>query len=135
MSDAKDVAEQVYARFGAGDIDGFLDLCSEEVEWVVNGPHQLEKCSDFHGKDGVRDFLAILDRTWAFSSFSPREFIAAGNKCVVLGEESGTYRDTGQGFNNRWAHVFTVRDGSLTSFREFLCHWTVDQKPPEMSWG
>lgn len=131
---ALDVVKQVYERFGEGDIDGFLDLCAEDIEWVVNGPDSLEKCRGYKGIAGVRDFLSILDRTWTFSSFAPREFIAGSNKVVVLGEETGTDKATGQAFENRWAHVFTVRGGRIVTFREFLCHWPGGESPPNMSW-
>jgi len=128
------VVREVYKRFSEGDIDGFLKLCADDIEWVVNGPATLEKCSSFHGIDGVRTFLSILDRTWSFSSFTPREFIDGGDKVVVLGEEAGTDQSTGEKFENRWAHIFTVRDRRILAFREFLCHWSGKQHPPKMSW-
>ena len=131
---ADDIVKEVYRRFAEGDIDGFLKLCADDVEWVVNGPANLEKCRSYRGIDGVRAFLAILDRTWAFSSFTPREFIDGGDKVVVLGEETGTDLATGGHFENRWAHVFTVRDRLIVTFREFLCHWSGQQRPPRMGW-
>lgn len=131
---AIDIVRRVYQRFGEGDIEGFLKLCADDIEWVVNGPGTLEKCRSFKGIDGVRDFLAILSRTWSFKSFMPREFIDAGDKVVVLGEEAVTDLATGEGFENRWVHVFTVRDGVIVTFREFLCYWPASQPPPAMSW-
>ena len=130
----EDVVRDVYQRFSENDIEGFLKLCADDIEWVVNGPAALEKCRSFHGIDGVRSFLSILDRTWSFSSFTPREFIRGGDKVVVLGEEAGVDRTTNNRFENRWAHVFTVKDHKITTFREFLCHWTGRQHPPRMSW-
>ena len=130
----EEVVRNVYQRFSEGDIEGFLKLCADNIEWVVNGPPGLEKCRSFHGINGVRDFLSILDRTWSFSSFTPREFICGRNKVVVLGEEVGVDRITNERFENRWAHVFTVEGRKITSFREFLCHWAGDQNPPQMSW-
>lgn len=129
-----EVAKRVYERFGAGDIEGFLKLCAEDIEWVVNGPGSFEKCRSFRSIEGVKTFLSILDRTWTFSSFAPREFIDGGDRVVVLGEEAGTDKATGEAFSNRWAHVLTVRRGRIASFREFLCHWPAPQDPPEMSW-
>ena len=131
---AEDIVREVYGRFAEGNIDGFLKLCADDIEWVVNGPAALEKCQSFHGVDGVRTFLSILDRTWSFSSFTPREFIDGGDKVVVLGEEAGTDKVTGEDFENRWAHVFTVRDCKIVTFREFLCHWSGQQRPPDMNW-
>jgi uncharacterized protein len=131
---ADDIVRDVYKRFSEGDIEGFLNLCADDIEWVVNGPSTLEKCRSYRGIDGVRAFLSVLDRTWSFNSFTPREFIDGGNKVIVLGEETGTDLATGENFENRWAHVFTLRDRKIGTFREFLCHWTGKQQPPPMSW-
>ena len=89
MTMALDIVKEVYSRFGEGDMDGFLNLCADDIEWVVNGPAALEKCKAFRGREGVQEFLNILGESWEFSSFTPREFISDGQTVVVLGEESG----------------------------------------------
>ena len=129
-----DTVRAIYQRFSAGDLDGVIALCADDIEWVVNGPAHLEKCRAFAGTTGVREFFAILGRTWNFTAFEAREFIAAGSKVVVLGDEKGSDCMTGEPFNNRWAHVFVVADGKIQSFREFLCHWPGDTVPPPMAW-
>lgn len=134
MAEALDVVKSVYERFGEGDLDGFLKLCGDNIEWVVNGPASLPKCRAFRGHAGVREFLDILGGIWEFTSFEPRQFIVDGSTVVVLGEETGTDKNSGHPFENRWAHVFDVTDGHVVRFRELLCHWTGDQRPPEMSW-
>jgi uncharacterized protein len=135
MPTALEVARDVYRRFAEGDIAGFLNLCAEDIEWVVNGPATLEKCRAFRGRSGVQEFLDILGRTWEFSEFAPREFLADGSTVVVLGEEKGKDRKSAMPFENRWAHVFRVKDGHVVSFREFLCHWPGERKPPAMNWN
>lgn len=135
MTTPLDIARGVYERFGAGDLDGVIDLCSPDIEWVVNGPPDLEKCRAFRGHQGVRQFFEILGRSWEFSSFETREFIAHGGSVVVLGEEAGRDNVKDAAFSNRWAHVFDVRDGQVQRFREFLCCWFGGESPPEMSWG
>lgn len=52
--------------------------------------------------------------------FSPKEFIAQGNKVVVLGHGAWTARETGRDFESDWVHVFTIDGGQITAFREFL---------------
>jgi uncharacterized protein len=135
MSSALEVVKDVYSRFAEGDIDGFLNLCDENIEWVVNGPANLEKCRAFKGRHGVKEFLDVLVGSWEFSSFTPRQFIADGQTVVVLGEEAGKDKSSGIGFENRWAHVFDVREKQIVRFREFLCHWTDQERPPAMSWS
>ena len=41
---------------------------------------------------------------------APREFIAQGDKVVVLGHGAWTTRDTGRDFESDWVHVFTVEN-------------------------
>jgi len=134
MMSALEVVKDVYGRFAKGDIDGFLNLCADHIEWVVNGPANLEKCNAFKGRRGVREFLNILAGSWEFSSFTPQQFFTEGQTVVVLGEETGKDKSSGIGFENRWAHVFDVRGEQIVRFREFLCHWTDEQRPPAMSW-
>lgn len=128
-----EIVRDIYRRFSDGDLEGFLALCAPDIEWVVNGPSELEKCRAFSGVDGVREFLEILNQTWHFTSFKPREFINGGDRIVVLGEETGTDRRSGEVFENRWAHVFTIRNRVVVTFREFLCHWPEGLHPPLMS--
>jgi len=134
MASPLEVAQGVYDRFAAGDMEGFLGLCAEDIEWVVNGPAHLEKCQAFRGHSGVRRFLDLL-AVWEFSAFTPKEFLVDGKTVVVLGEEAGTDKASGVSFQNRWAHVFDVEGDRVVRFREFLCHWPDPDQPPAMSWG
>ncbi len=135
MATALDVVKDVYFRFGEGDITGFLGLCAANIEWVVNGPQNLEKCRAYKGRNGVQEFLGILEESWEFSEFTPKEFLADGSTVVVLGEEKGKDKKSGMQFENRWAHVFEVEAGQIIRFREFLCHWPGNQQPPTMTWN
>ncbi|WPD21474.1 MAG: nuclear transport factor 2 family protein [Candidatus Electrothrix aestuarii] len=128
------IVQEVYKKLSSGDFEGFLDLCDDAIEWVVNGPETLEKCQAFQGKNGVRHFLDILGSTWYVSSFDVKSIVNENNTVVVLGEETGRHTDSEIFFENRWAHVFDVKDGKIVRFREFLCHWPGVQKPPEMTW-
>ena len=101
MPNTLELVKEVYRRFSENDIDGFLVLCADDIEWVVNGPPTLEKCRSFRGVRGVQEFLNILGESWEFREFSPREFIAEKN--------------SGFSFSNRWAHVFDVREGRWRS--------------------
>ena len=134
MTSSLEVVKNVYDCFAKGDIDGFLALCDEDIEWVVNGPASLRKCTSFEGLEGVRQFLDILESTWEFSAFEPKQFITQGGSVVVLGQEAGKDKNEGTAFENRWCHVFDISNGKVTRFREFLCHWSGAEKPPTMSW-
>jgi len=135
MATALEIVKDVYNRFAEEDIAGFLILCAGDIEWVVNGPAALEKCRTFKGREGVQEFLKILGESWEFSEFTPKQFLTDGPTVIVLGEEKGRDKKSGVPFENRWAHVFDVKDEQIIRFREFLCHWMGDQRPPKMSWN
>jgi len=118
MATPLEIVKDVYNRFAKGDIAGFLTLCADNIEWVVNGPASLEKCKAYKGRSGVQQFLDIL-AGWEFSSFAPREFIVDGQTVVVLGEETGTDKRSGIPFENRWAHVFDVKTDRSCDFVNF----------------
>ena len=133
MASPVDIVKHVYDCFSKGDLEGFIQMCDENIEWVVNGPASLEKCQSYHGREGVRQFLDILEHSWTFRSFSVNQYIHDGDSVVVLGEETGDDKTTNQPFENRWAHVFDIEDDKVIRFREFLCHWSGNEHPPEMS--
>jgi ketosteroid isomerase-like protein len=134
METSLQVVSGVYDRFAEDDVAGFPSLRADNIEWVVNGPSTLEKCRTFQGRSGVQEFLNILGGSWEFSVFAPRQYFSDGPTVVVLGEEKGRDKKSGTQFENRWVHVFDVKDARIVRFREFLCHWTGDQQPPAMSW-
>ena len=128
-----EVVKQVYECVTRGDMEGILGHCAEDVEWVVNGPADLERTRAFEGVEGVGKFLETIDHGWKYRFAAPREFIDAGEKIVVLGEAAGKERGTDEPFKSRWAHVFTVKNDRVVSFREFICYWRGDASPPPMS--
>jgi len=53
-------------------------------------------------------------------SFEPREFIAESDKVVVLGHYGWQVKANGRTFEGDFAHVFTVRNGQIVAFHEYM---------------
>jgi ketosteroid isomerase-like protein len=51
-----------------------------------------------------------------FEQFEPREFIAQGNKVVVLVFERFRIKATGRSVDNEYVHVVTLRGGKVVQF-------------------
>jgi ketosteroid isomerase-like protein len=115
-----DLVQQLYGAFGKGDIPTLMNSMSDDIAWHSGG-----RASDFPGfgpRKGhaeVQDFFKIIAENNEFSHFTPREFYAAGDKVFVLGDYALTLRKSKK-FASDWAHIFTIRDGKVTGFREFL---------------
>ena len=72
------------------------------------------------GPGQVEEFFKLVAANWDFSEFSPREFHAVDDKVFVLGHYAMALRKNGRKMASDWAHIFTIRDGKVVKFREFL---------------
>jgi ketosteroid isomerase-like protein len=122
MSDqqAVETVKRGYELFGQGDIAGFLNLLDEHVEWYSPGPSELPTAGVRKGRQAVGDFFATLDKHYEFQRFEPRQFIAQGDTVVVLGEDTVRVKTTGTVLTEEWAHVFTLSNGRVTRFHEYM---------------
>jgi ketosteroid isomerase-like protein len=50
----------------------------------------------------------------------PREFIAQGDRVLVVGYARGTILTTNKPFEDDWIFAITVRNGKLTNIREYI---------------
>jgi uncharacterized protein len=112
------VVRQAYEAFGRGDLDGLIALLDPEVSWRTPGPADLPTAGTRHGADAVRDFFGILLNTFEITNFEPTDFLAQGDKVVVLGTSRERVKATGTAFDFRWVHIFGLRNGRIVAFEE-----------------
>ena len=70
------------------------------------------------GIPAVREFFRLLLNTFDVAEFQPQDFLAAGDKVVVLGTSREGPKASGRLVAFRWVHVFTFRDGRIVAFEE-----------------
>jgi ketosteroid isomerase-like protein len=109
----KQVVMRGYELFQRGDIAGMLAQCLDDAEWISPETDTAPFSGSFHGKQGLADFFTKLDATLQAIRFEPREFIAEGDKVVVVGEATWHVKLNGRQFDTPWIHVFTLRDGKI----------------------
>lgn len=120
MNENTKVVQEAYAKFTSGDIEGLLELFSEDIHWKIPEINGSPFTSEVLGRDKVRDFFGVLSEAEEFTNFQPREYITENNRVVVLGHSAGKIISTGRNFETDWTHIFTVREGKITSFLEFF---------------
>ena len=54
------------------------------------------------------------------STSERREFVAQGDRIVVLGVATGRVKATNKAFEDHFVFAIMVRDGRLTSIREYI---------------
>jgi ketosteroid isomerase-like protein len=114
------VVEGMFASLQRGDIPGVLDRLSDDIEWRIAGPSELPYAGVHRGRDEVANFFETFGREADFEVFEPREYIAKGEKVVVLGHERQRIKASGRIVETDWAMVFAPRDGRIARFRNFV---------------
>ena len=115
-----EIVKKGYECFGNGDIDGLMELYSDDISWETPKIDNAAYSGARKGKEAVLEFFGMLADSESFTKFEPTEFIAEGDKVVVLGNFEATVTATGKTFSTDWVHVMTVEDGKVTGFKEFF---------------
>jgi ketosteroid isomerase-like protein len=122
MSDQENVAvvRQAYENFKGGNIGGILDSLTDDVDWRLPPMENIPFSGRHSGREGVAGFFSELAGSQDSVSFEPREFVAQGDKVVALGTYRWRVKKNGREYGGDWAHVFTVRDGKIVGFHEYM---------------
>ena len=113
--------QDAYGDFGRGDVAALTARMDAGVVWhaVIGASPKVPTAGVRKGTAAVADFFRLLSQSIAFTRFEPREFIAQGDKVVVLGYYSGSSISSGRAFASEWVMIFTVKSGKVTEFKEF----------------
>ncbi|HEV8158178.1 MAG TPA: nuclear transport factor 2 family protein [Pyrinomonadaceae bacterium] len=111
---------KTYELFTSGDIETLLGMYSDDVSWETPKVENMPFGGKVSGRDKVAEFFTILDEHEEFSVFEPTEFIAQGDKVVVLGNFAWRIKSTNKEYASDFAHIVTVADGKITGFYEFF---------------
>ena len=116
----KKLAARMYETFMAGDVEGFLNLFSDDAAWHAPEIENVPLNGKFSGRENLAAFIAGIDKYEEFLKFDPTEFITQGDRVVVLGEFLARSKTTDKQYASDFAHIVTVKDGKITSFYEFF---------------
>jgi ketosteroid isomerase-like protein len=112
-----DTIKTAYAAFARADIPAIIDLLDDSVEWST--PMTVPQGGQFSGKDGVMQFFQGIGAAWESLPLQVEAVGALNDDLVVaVVRGSGELRSGGPGSYGA-THVFTVRNGKITKFREY----------------
>ena len=107
-----------FAAIGGGDREGLLALVAEDFEWIIPG-EDWPLAGTHRGHAGLTSLLQKVSET-VETSTEPREFVAQGDRVLVVGFATGRIKATNRTFEDHWVFAITVRDGKVTNIREYI---------------
>jgi uncharacterized protein len=107
-----------FAAIGRGDKQGLLALSAEDIEWIIPGK-DWPLAGTHRGHSGLEDLLQKASEM-EISSPTPPEYVAQGDRVLVVGFAKGKVKATNKTFEDDWVFDITVRDGKVTNIREYI---------------
>jgi ketosteroid isomerase-like protein len=113
------IVKDFFAAMGGSDRQDLLALCAEDIEWIIPG-EDWPLAGTHRGHAGLTDFLQKASVTVETSFPEPPEYVAQGDRVLVVGVATGKIKATNKPFKDDWVFDITVRNGKVTNIREYV---------------
>jgi ketosteroid isomerase-like protein len=104
----------------ADSVRHWLELIADDVSWrsLAGGATGMEFTRDYANKAGVEEYFKDLGRQWAMNYYLVDEFIAQGDRVVMVGRCGWRNKDTGATVETPKVDIITMRDSRIVEFFE-----------------
>ena len=113
------IVKNFLAALGRRDKQGLLALSAEDIEWIIPG-EDWPLAGTHRGHMGLENLLQKANEKVETSFLEPPEFIAQGDRVLVVGLATGRIKATNKTFEDHWVFAITVRNGKVTNIREYI---------------
>ena len=113
------LVKDFFAAIGSGDKQQVLALVAEDIEWIVPG-EDWPLVGTHRGHAGLADVLQKASEEVEMTYPRPPEFVAQGDRVLVVGVATGKIKATNKPFKDAWVFDIKVRDGKLTRIQEYI---------------
>ena len=108
-----------FAAIGRGDREALLALVAEDIEWIIPG-EDWPLAGTHRGRAELAAVLQKASEEVETTYPKPPEFVAQGDRVLVVGVATGKIKATNKPFKDDWVFDITVRDGKVTKIREYI---------------
>ena len=119
---AVELLSDLYESLGKGDVPGVLGSMDESIKWREAESNPYRPTGEpWVGPDAIVDNLFVkLAEEWDGFTVHPLSYHDAGDVVVVEARYTGTYKDTGKPLDAQVCHVWTVNDGKVVKFQQYV---------------
>ncbi|HUO15902.1 MAG TPA: nuclear transport factor 2 family protein [Verrucomicrobiae bacterium] len=114
-----EVVKNFLGALGRRDKQGLLALSAEDMEWIIPG-EGWPLAGTYQGHAGLEALLQRANEKVETSYPEPPEFIAQGDRVLIIGFATGRIKATNRTFEDHWVFAITVRNGKVTNIREYI---------------
>ena len=113
------IVKDFFAALGGANKQDLLALVAEDIEWIIPG-EDWPLAGTHRGRAGLAAVLQKASEEVETTYPAPPEFVAQGDRVLVVGVATGKIKATNKPFKDDWAFDITVRDRKVTKIREYI---------------
>ena len=113
------LVKNFFAAMGGGNKQALLALVAEDVEWIIPG-EDWPLAGTHRGHAELTDVLRKASEEVEMTYPKPPEFVAQGDRVMVVGVATGKIKATNRAFKDDWVFAITVQNGKVTNIREYI---------------
>src|SRR6185312_9422232 len=113
------VVKDFFAAIGRVDKQRLLALVAEDIEWIIPG-EGWPLAGTHRGHAELAAVLQKASQEIETTYPTPPEFVAQGDRVLVVGVATGTIKATNKPFKDDWVFAITVQNGKVTKIREYI---------------
>jgi ketosteroid isomerase-like protein len=108
-----------FAALGSGDKQRLLSLVIKDIEWIIPG-EDWPLAGTHRGHAGLAEVLQKASDEVEMTYPEPPEFVAQGDRVLVVGVATGKIKTTNRVFTDNWVFAITVQNGKVAKIREYI---------------
>ena len=113
------IVKDFFAAMGGYNKQDLLALVAEDIEWIIPG-EDWPLAGTHRGHAELAAVLQKASEEVEMTYPEPPEFVAQGDRVLVVGVATGKIKATNKPFKDDWVFAITVRNGKLTNIREYI---------------
>jgi len=115
------IVRSIYTAFAAGDVPAVLGAMSPDIVWNEAENFPYADASPYVGPQAVAGgVFARCVGEWDGFGVHMDDLIDGGDRIVALGRYAGTCKATGKPMHPQAAHVWTLKDGKVVAFQQYI---------------
>ncbi len=113
------IVKDFFAAMGGANKQDLLALVADDIEWIIPG-EDWPLAGAHRGHAELAALLRKASEEVETTYPKPPEFVAQGDRVLVVGVATGKIKATNKPFKDDWVFDITVRDRKVTKIREYI---------------
>src|ERR1700728_1376965 len=113
------IVKDFFAAISAYNKQDLLALVAADIEWIIPG-EGWPLAGTHRGHAELAAVLQKASEEIETTYPTPPEFVAQGDRVLVVGVATGKMKATNKPFKDDWVFDITVRDGKVTTIRDYI---------------